>query len=317
MKILNLFLALSISNLELPAATTTNAPTPSTSKATADSGPQKGSSKVVLITGASSGIGLAAAYAFQKNGWNVWAGFFPNKPKELQSTDNLHFFPLDVTDEITIQTAVQTILNEDGKIDLLINNAGCGLLGPEECVTIEESQNLFNVNFFGPLRMIQAVLPTMRQQRSGHIITLSSITGVQALPGVGIYSASKFAIEGLHESLAATVSPWGIKVSLVEPHFVNTPFGKNCAIGSRPCNEPIYKKITQEIVKTITHAMPQGQSTEEVAELLVTIATTPHPDFRYQSSPGVTKLVGKTLVDPTGNNRNNENIQSVNRMIKR
>ncbi len=300
MKFLHLFLALSLSNLETSAAAPTSA-----------------IKKVVLITGASSGIGLAAAQAFQKQGWNVWAGFFPTKSEELHSTDTLHFFPLDVTDERTIQTAVQTILLEEGRIDLLINNAGCGLLGPEECVTIAESQYLFNVNFFGSLRMIQAVLPTMRQQRSGHIITLSSITGVQALPGVGIYSASKFALEGLHESLAATVSPWNIKVSLVEPGFVNTTFGKKCAIGSRPCDEAVYKKITQEIVKTITHAMPQGQSTEEVAELLVHIAATPHPDFRYQSSPAVTKQISKTFIDTTGNNRNNENIQSVNRMIKR
>ena len=301
MKILILFLTLSIISLE---ASTTKLSSSSTKK-------------VVLITGASSGIGLAAAQAFQKNGWNVFAGYFPHKPDELKSTDDLHFFPLDVTDEKTIQIAVQTILNKDGKIDVLINNAGCCVLGPEECVTIEEAQQVFNVNFFGTLRMIQAVLPIMRQQGSGNIITLSSIAGVQALPGVGMYSASKFALEGLHESLAATVSPWNIKVSLVEPHFVNTSFGKNCTIGSRPCDEHIYKKITQEIVTTITHAMPHGQSPDEVAELLVTIATTPDPDFRYQSSPAVTKQVAQELVDPTGNTRNNANIKSVNRMIKR
>ena len=301
MKILNLFLALSIISL----------------KASAEQTPLPSTKKVALITGASSGIGLAAAHAFQQNGWKVFAGYFPNKPEPLSSHENITFVPLDITDEQNIKTAVEAIVKEDGKINVLINNAGCCVLGPEECVTIEEAQHVFNVNFFGTLRMIQAVLPTMRHQQSGHIITLSSITGIQALPGVGIYSASKFALEGLHESLAATVSPWNIKVSLVEPHFVNTAFGKNCAIGSRPCDEAICKKITQEIVKTITHAMPQGQSPDEVAELLVTIATTPHPDFRYQSSPTVTKLVAKKLVDPTGNSSKDEAVKSVQRMIKR
>lgn len=301
MKFFPLFLVLSIINSKSSAM---EAPTPSTKK-------------IVLITGASTGIGLATAQTFAREGWNVWAGYFPNKPKELQSTDTLHFFPLDVTDEENITLIIEAIVKENGKIDVLINNAGCCILGPEECVAIKESQDLFNVNFFGTLRMIQAVLPTMRQQHSGHIITISSIAGVQALPGIGMYSASKFALEGLHESLAATISPWNIKISLVEPHFVNTAFGKNCAIGSRPCNEPLYKKITQEIVKTISHAMPHGQSPDEVAELLVTIATTPHPNFRYQSSPAVTKQVAQELVDPTGNARNNANIKSVNRMVKR
>jgi len=132
---------------------------------------------------------------------------------------------LDVTDDDLVQMAISNILQEDKRIDALINNAGYGVIGAEECVTIDEAQQLFNVNYFGVLRLTQAVLPTMRQQRAGHIINISSGVGVHSFPGL-IYSASKFALESMSESLAATLSPWNIKVSIVEPGFVKTKWGQ-------------------------------------------------------------------------------------------
>ena len=170
--------------------------------------------KVVLISGATSGIGLATAKAFQEKGWKVWVGYRKYVPDELKHLENVSFCPLDVTDDRLVRAAIEAILKQDGRIDALINNAGYGLVGPEECVTLEEVQHLFDVNFFGAFRLIQAVLPTMRQQRSGHIINISSGVGIYSLPGLGLYSASKFALEGMSESLAATLSHWNIKVSM-------------------------------------------------------------------------------------------------------
>lgn len=279
--------------------------------------PSPTTKKVVLITGASTGIGLATAHAFEKHGWSVWGGYFPTLSKDLHSTENLTFHPLDVTNEQSIQTIVKTILKKEGKIDVLINNAGRCLIGVEECITTQEAQQVFDVNFFGPFRLIQEVLPSMRQQNSGHIINISSIAGIQARAGLPMYSASKAALEALSETLSATVSPWNIKVSVVEPSFVTTAFGKNSSLGSRPCNEKVYEKITKSVLTAIEYVMPRGQSPEEIADLLVAIATHPHPDFRYQPSQEAHVDVKEKLIDPTGNSHNKKNIESVKRMIKR
>jgi NAD(P)-dependent dehydrogenase (short-subunit alcohol dehydrogenase family) len=273
--------------------------------------------KVVLITGASTGIGLATAYAFEKQGWKVWAGFFPPLSSDLHSTERLTFHPLDVTDEASIQILVETLFKKEGRLDVLINNAGRCLIGVEECITVQEAQKVFDVNFFGPLRLIQEVLPIMRHQNSGHIINLSSIAGVQARVGLPIYSASKAALESLSETLSATVSPWSIKVSVVEPSFVTTAFGKNSSLGSRRCKEKLYGKITKSVLTFIEYIMPHGQTPQEIADLLVTIAINPHPDFRYQPSQEAYLDIKEKLVDPTGNSHNKKNIESVKRMIKR
>lgn len=265
------------------------------------------SQPVVLITGAGGGIGHATAIAFQNAGWKVWKGYHKIMPLIADAMG------IDVTDEKSIQAAIDRILLEDGRIDVLINNAGYGLIGAEECVTIEEAQKLFDVNFFGPLRMIQAVLPTMRKQQSGHIINISSGVGVNAFPGLGIYSASKFALEGMSESLAATVAPFGVKVALVEPGFVNNNWGNNCAIGSRPCNEEVYTKLTQAIRNML---YPRGQSNESVAALLLEIAQNPDPDLRYQTTKEMKAYIGEKLVDPSGNITKVRNAKFVNQLLK-
>lgn len=121
--------------------------------------------KVVLISGATSGIGLATAKAFQEKGWKVWAGYRQHVPDELTEMENVSLCHLDVTDDRLVQSAIDTILKKDGRIDALINNAGYGLIGAEECVTLDEAQHLFDVNFFGALRLIQTVLPAMRNDQ--------------------------------------------------------------------------------------------------------------------------------------------------------
>lgn len=269
--------------------------------------------KVVLISGATSGIGLATTKAFKERGWKVWAGYRQHIPDELKQMENVTLCHLDVTDDRLVQAAIETILKKDGKINALINNAGYGLIGPEECITLNEAQHLFDVNFFGPLRLIQAVLPTMRQQQSGHILNISSGAGIYSFPGLGLYSASKFALEGLSESLAATLSHWNIKVSVIEPGFVKNDWGKHCVVGSRTCNEDFYKKLTKGICQMLS--TPQGQSCEEIAALLVKIAETPEPNVRYQTNAEMKNWIAEKLIDSTGITEYRDNLQFINRRI--
>lgn len=270
--------------------------------------------KVVLISGATSGIGLSTVKAFQEKGWKVWAGYRQYIPDELKAMENVSLCHLDVTDDLLVQQTIETILKTDARIDALINNAGYGLIGVEECVSIKEAQHLFDVNFFGCLRLVQAVLPTMRQQRSGHIVNISSGVGIHSLPGLGLYSASKFALEGLSESLAATLSHWNIKVSVVEPGFVKNDWGKHCIIGSRPCNEEFYKKLNQGICSMLS--TPQGRPSRDVANLIVTITETPQPYVRYQTNAGMTEWVAEKLVDPTGMTSQQNNLEFIKRRIE-
>lgn len=270
--------------------------------------------KVVLISGATSGIGLATTKAFHEKGWKVWAGFRHHIPDELKQMENVTLCHLDVTDDRLVQASIEAILKRDKRIDALINNAGFGLIGVEECVTLDEAKHLFDVNFFGPLRLIQAVLPTMRHQRSGHILNISSGVGVHSLPGLGLYSASKFALEGLSESLAATLSNWNIKVSIIEPGFVKNNWGKHCVTGSRYSNDAFYKKLNQGIIDMLS--IPQGQSCEIIATLLVEIAETSQPNVRYQTNASMTQWISEKLVDPSGMTELKDNIQFINRRIE-
>lgn len=273
-----------------------------------------GEQKVVLISGATSGIGFATTKVFHDKGWKVWAGYRTHIPDELKQMENVRFCHLDVTKDNLVQSAIENILKDDGRIDALINNAGYGLIGPEECVTIEEAQHLFDVNFFGALRLIQAVLPTMRKQQSGYILNISSGAGIYSIPGLGLYSASKFALEGLSESLAATLSPWNIKVSVIELGFVKNNWGKNCVIGSRTCDEEFYKKLIQGICQMLS--VPQGQPSKDIADLLVKIVETPQPNVRYQTSPNMNDWISKKLVDPTGLREYHDNLKFINRRIE-
>lgn len=272
-----------------------------------------GEEKVLLISGATQGVGLATARLFHENGWIVWAGFRKNIPQELVKMENINLCYLDVTDDSSIDLTVNQIYSTHGKIDVLINNAGHGLIGAEECVTIQEVEQLFNTNFLGPLRLIQHVLPIMRLQNAGHIINISSCLGVRSLPGLGLYSASKFALEGLSESLAATVAPWNIKVTIVEPGPINNSWATSCRIGSRECSEAFYQDLQKSMNKMLSSV--QTQQSEEVAELLFKIVNDPKPRLRYQTSPSITNWVSKQLVDPTGISIHRENIDLIKQMI--
>ncbi|MDR6953856.1 NAD(P)-dependent dehydrogenase (short-subunit alcohol dehydrogenase family) [Ancylobacter sp. 3268] len=181
--------------------------------------------KIVLITGVSSGIGRATALKFAEAGCRVY-GTVRNLTK-AQALPGVTLVEMDVRDETSIDRGIQTIIAQDKRIDVLVNSAGVTLLGATEETSIDEAQTLFDTNLFGLLRMIKAVLPHMREARSGRIVNVSSVLGFLPAPYMALYAASKHAVEGLSESLDHEVRQFGIRVALVEPSFTKTNLDLN------------------------------------------------------------------------------------------
>ena len=224
-------------------------------------------SKVVLITGCSSGIGLATAVLLSEKGNKVYAtmrnldkkGNLENKAK--QKNVNVNILQLDVIDDDSVKKAVKEIIEKEGKIDVLINNAGYGMISPVEYADMRKVKELFDVNFFGLIRVTQACLPIMRKQSSGHIINISSIAGVRGLIGLDLYCASKFAVEGLSESMAPALKTMGINLSLIEPGPVDTEFLNSEEIAN--VNESQYKELLDKMSENRMERYKTGQTAEE------------------------------------------------------
>lgn len=272
--------------------------------------------KVVLISGSTGGIGKTTIEAFEEKGWKVWAGYRSSPPNHLQNIPNIRWILLDVTDEQTIQHTVSTILEEDGRIDALINNAGYGIIGLEETVSYEEAQKLFDVNFFGALKLTQHVIPYMQSKHSGHIINISSTSGVRAVPGLGLYAASKFALEGLSEALAVTLTPWNIQVSIIEPGTVKNEFAHHCAMSMASTESPFAQKFCQNLTNKLISLAANGQDCKEIGQLIVEVAETAKPNLRYQTSSKVQDTVAKKLIDLSGNNMRDEQITFFKSLIE-
>ncbi len=262
--------------------------------------------KVVLITGCSSGIGLATAVLLAKNNNKVYATMRDlSKKKNLENEAkknnvNVNILELDVTKEDTIKNAVNAVIKKEGKIDVLINNAGYGLLGPLETVSMEKAREQFEANFFGLIRVTKEILPYMRKQKSGHIINMSSIAGVRGFVGMDLYCASKFAVEGLSESMAPLLSTLGIKISIIEPGPVGTEFlstlNKDYEI-----KEDDYKKIMEKMIANRAERFKTAQPPEEIAEIINKAITAENPNLRYQTSEWVRETVKDERNDLTGN----------------
>ncbi len=186
--------------------------------------------KVVLVTGVSSGIGQESARYLLERGMQIFGTV--RNVNATSAPPGIHLVQMDVTDAESVHEAVQLVLTQAGRIDALVNNAGYVLSGALEETSIAEAQEQFDTNFFGILRVIQAVLPTMRQQQAGRIVNISSVLGFLPAPYMGIYGASKFAVEGYTETLDHEVRHFGIRALLVEPPYINTPLntkGKHVA----------------------------------------------------------------------------------------
>jgi NAD(P)-dependent dehydrogenase (short-subunit alcohol dehydrogenase family) len=182
-------------------------------------------SKTVAITGVSSGIGRAAAEKFVEQGCQVFGTV--RSTAKAQPIPGVTLIEMDVRDDGSVQRGIQAILGQARRIDVLVNNAGGTLLGSVEETSIAEAQLVFDTNVFGTLRATQAVLPHMRAQRSGRIVNVSSVVGFLPSPYMGLYSASKHAIEGMSETLDHEVRNFGIRVVLVEPSFTKTNLDLN------------------------------------------------------------------------------------------
>lgn len=181
--------------------------------------------KTILVTGASSGIGKSIAQYFLDKGWNVAATMrSPQKEKDLTENDSLKLYALDVTDKSSIGKAINSVITDFGKIDVLVNNAGYGAIGIFEKSTQEEIQRQFDVNVFGVMQMTKAILPHMREHKSGTIINITSVGGRLTFPIYSVYHATKWAVEGFAESLQYEVKPFNIRIKNVEPGAIKTDF---------------------------------------------------------------------------------------------
>ncbi|MDR0138582.1 SDR family oxidoreductase [Metabacillus idriensis] len=234
--------------------------------------------KTVLITGASSGFGMLAAHRLAKAGYDVIATMRNMGKKNLLMksiednglSDRVTLLKLDVTSADSIQ-ALTHFLNERGKIDILINNAGYAFGGFGEEITVDEYREQFETNFFGVIAVTQAVLPFMRSQRSGKIINMSSISGLIGFPGLSPYVSSKHALEGFSESLRLEVKPFGIDVILVEPGSFSTNIwttGKKVSRVSMEASSPYYQYMTA-IENELARGRGKLGNPAEVVELLV------------------------------------------------
>ena len=206
--------------------------------------------KTCIVTGANSGIGRSTAITLAKNDYTVFATMRSlergEKLRGIAQELNLVIkaVELDVSDTDSVNQGINEILDQTDQIDVLINNAGIGSNAVIEDVNIESDKGVFETNFWGSVRCIQAVLPTMRQQKSGHIIQVSSIAGRVGLPAQPIYSASKWALEGLSENLAHDLSSFGVRVSIIEPGVTRTAIlGKNNTVPHNPDFENIYGRM--------------------------------------------------------------------------
>jgi NAD(P)-dependent dehydrogenase (short-subunit alcohol dehydrogenase family) len=231
-------------------------------------------SPVVLITGASSGIGLAAANLFAARGWRVAATMRnPSDGAALEQHEGVKVLPLDVTDTDSVEAAVAATLEHFGRIDVLVNNAGYGLFGPFETATDEQIRRQFATNVEGIFAVTRAVLPAMRSQGSGTIINVASLGGLIALPFFSLYNASKFAVVGFTESLSFELAPLGIRAKFIAPGGVATDFSGRSMAYSVAAGEPAYDATLAKVMTALGERRGNYSSAESIAETLFTAAT--------------------------------------------
>jgi len=254
-------------------------------------GPDEGArQKVAIVTGSSSGIGYATSLMLARKGFYTYASARNiDKSASLQSIANAESLPLkliqlDVTDDSSAKDALEKIVLERGRIDVLVNNAGYALFGAFEDLSLDEIKAQFETNFFGVIRVTQHVLPIMRKQGGGVIVNVSSINGLIAFPVISAYVSTKFAIEGLSESIAYELEPFGIKVILIEPGVIGSNFMKGSVLPKKALDpKSPYSELVQKVsVKTNSqHEDKNATQPQEVANTIIQAISTEKPEFRY------------------------------------
>lgn len=233
---------------------------------------------VALVTGASSGIGRVTALALNQAGYQV---FGTSRKAVSASADGITMLICDVTDDASVRKMVDAVLKQAGRIDLLVNNAGIGLLGGAEESSAAQAQALFDVNVFGVLRVTNAVLPSMRSLKKGRIINMSSLLGLIPAPYNALYASTKHALEGYSESLDHELRMIGIRVVLVEPGLTRTPFDANIITPDRLL--PFYDSERSRMEALLRSMIQIGDAPEIVAATVVKAAITAVPKRRYTS----------------------------------
>jgi short-subunit dehydrogenase len=231
---------------------------------------------VAIVTGASSGIGHATAEALQNVGFRV---FGTSRRVTAERSGGITMLACDVTDDQSVAKLVERVLADAGRIDLLVNNAGIGLLGGAEESSTAQARALFDVNVFGVLRMTNAVLPAMRRQKKGRIVNLSSVLGLIPAPYSALYASTKHAVEGYSESLDHELRTFGIRVVLVEPAYTRTSFEENLAKPDRSLD--IYDSARAGMNVILRKALETGDAPEIVARTILEAATASVPRRRY------------------------------------
>jgi NAD(P)-dependent dehydrogenase (short-subunit alcohol dehydrogenase family) len=238
----------------------------------------KGGGRVVLVTGTSSGIGEACAQHLSQCGFRV---FGAQRGVPTQSTWPFERIAMDVDDDASVEQAVAAVANRAGRIDALVNNAGFALAGPVEDTTIEEAKAQMETNFFGVLRTTRAVLPIFRANRHGYIINISSLAGVFGLPFAGLYSASKFALEGMSESLRFETRPLGIHVVLVQPGDFRTGITSRRRFAAQGQTSAPYREMFARFSARQERDEQSAPTPEPIAQLVERILNDPRPRLRY------------------------------------
>ena len=250
---------------------------------------------VAVVTGVSSGIGNATARALVSRGFRVFgtarsvASALPPKVERVL---------LDVRDAASIAAGVRAVLAKAGRIDLLVNNAGGSVIGAVEETSLEQARELFEVNFFGAVRMTQAVLPAMRAQKSGRIVFISSVMGFLPAPFWGFYAASKHALEGLAESLDHETRTLGIRAALVEPGYMRTSLGSNTMSATSPVDD--YATARNRVSESVHAGVDAGEDPQVVAEAVLQAATAAKPRLRYPAGKRAGRLALLRRYMPAG-----------------
>jgi NAD(P)-dependent dehydrogenase (short-subunit alcohol dehydrogenase family) len=245
--------------------------------------------RVMLITGTSSGVGQSTAQLFSQRGYKVFGT--SRNPARTEAIPTVEMLPLDVRVDDSVRACVEAVSSRCGRLDVLINNAGYELAGALEELVSEEARAQFETNFFGVVRMVNAVLPLMRRQKRGYIVNVSSLSGLSPIPFLGIYSASKFALEGYTEVLRHEVKPFNIHVSLAEAGFLKTPMMNNRQVGANRIGE--YEPWRQRALNAVRAYEEKGPGPELVAETLLEIVSSNTPRLRYligQQAKSVARL---------------------------
>ena len=241
---------------------------------------------VALVTGASSGIGKAAALALAEAGFEV-VGTSRNTAG-VTHRDGVTFLDLDVASDESVSSVVGRVIERYGRLDVLVNNAGIGTAGAAEESSVAQDQSIFDINVFGVIRMTKAVLPYMRAQGRGRIINISSVVGFLPQPYMAVYAASKHAVEGYSESLDHEIREHGVRVLLVEPAYTKTAFDANSVRPDTPL--PVYEKQRHIFEQLAATAVRDGDDPAAVAKVIVAAATDPKPKLRYTAGPRAARV---------------------------